>query len=140
VIIPRILKEIGWNRRPLSWDDFEGVTDELEIEVQRLPMKTPGMYFVCRKKPIISLSNKLSGVNLWQVAWHELAHHLLHPPGLRCYSPSSVSKAEAEAEIISLGSVLDENTLIKIISHGELHDYPRDVVKRRLRMVDRFRC
>ncbi len=138
--IPRILLDLGLNRRPFTWNDFESVTGELEIKVQRPTMATPGMYFVCRDQPIISLSNNLVGVKLWQVAWHELAHHLLHPPGLRCYSPSSVSKSEAEAEFISLCAVLDENTLIKIISHGELHDYPRDVLRRRLRIVERFRC
>ena len=69
---------------------------------------------------------------------HELAHHLLQAPGLRCYSPMSVSKAEDEAEMIALCAVLDENTLSRIVSHGELPDYPRDLLKRRLRIVDRY--
>lgn len=138
--IPRILLSIGWNQRPLTWADFEALCEYFGIEVQRVSMTTPGMYFLCRDKPIISLSTKLYGVRLWLVAWHEMAHHLLHPPGLRCYSPMSVSKCEAEAEYLSLGSVLDENSLIRIVSHGELHDFPRDVLKRRMRMVGRIYC
>ncbi|HZH33008.1 MAG TPA: hypothetical protein VEY11_19730 [Pyrinomonadaceae bacterium] len=138
--IPRILLSIGWNQRPLTWDDFEALCDYLGIEVQRVSMITPGMYFLCRDRPIISLSTKLYGVRLWLVAWHELAHHLLHAPGLRCYSSMSVSKCEAEAEFIGHYSILDENTLTGIISRGDLHDYPRDVLKRRLRMVDRYCC
>jgi Zn-dependent peptidase ImmA (M78 family) len=138
--IPRILLTIGWNRRPLTWDDFEALCAHLKIEIQRAPIITPGMYFLCRDQPIISLSTKLYGVRLWLVGWHELAHHLLHAPGLRCYSPGSVSKCEAEAELIGHYSVLDESTLTGIISRGDLHDYPCDVIKRRLRMVDRHGC
>ena len=135
-VIKKYLPE--WNERPYTFSDFESLCERTGARVQRAPVKTPGMYFVRSGQPIITLSDKLFGVKLWQVAWHEIGHHLLHPPGLRCYSPSSISKAEAEAEFLSLGSILDENTLIRIVSHGELHDYPRDLLKRRLRMVSRY--
>jgi Zn-dependent peptidase ImmA (M78 family) len=138
MIIPPLLTAMRWNARPLTWSDFERAAEECGVTVQRAPVKTPGMYFECRGRAIITLSNRLCGVRLWLVAWHELSHHLLHAPGLRCYSPASVSKAEAEAEMIALCAVLDERTLTRILHHGELHDYPRDLLKRRLQIVDRY--
>lgn len=138
--VPRLLTEVGWNRRPLTYTDFEVLCNLLAIHVIRCDTRTPGMYFDCRGEPIIALSSRLCGVRLWLVAWHELAHHLLHAPGLRCYSPMSVSKAEAQAEFITLFAVIDENTLIRIVTQGELHDYPRDLLKRRLRIVSRYSC
>lgn len=138
--VPRELMEIGWNSRPLSYTDFEVLCNRLAVHVMRRDFRTSGMCFECRGSAFIALSERLRGVRLWLVAWHELAHHLLHAPGLRCYSPMSVSKAEAEAELIALCAVLDENTLIRIVTQGELHDYPRDVLKRRLRIVNRYLC
>ena len=135
--IPRILIDLGWNRRPLTFDDFERTSDALGVVVQRAPIKTPGMYFVCDRQPFITLSNRICGLHLWLVAWHEMAHHLLHDPGLRCFSPGSVSKAEAEAEAISISAVLDEPTLRRIIGHSELHDLPRAIIKKRLRILSR---
>lgn len=136
--VPHELIEIGWNRRPLSYTDFEILCKSSCIRVLRCGFPTPGMYFDCRDRPFIALSERLRGYRLWLVAWHELAHHLLHAPGLRCYSPMSVSKAEAEAELIALCAVLDERTLARIISLGELHDYPRELLQRRLRVMEHY--
>lgn len=137
--VPHILTLLGFNKRPLTFEDFEGACDQLGVKIQRANILTPGMYFVCRDVPIITLSSKLQGVRLWLVAWHELAHHLLHAPGLRCFSPGSVSKAEAEAELISLCAVIDEDTLFRILAYGELHDFPCDVMKKRMRLYGRQR-
>lgn len=137
--IPQLLRELGWNQRPLAYSDFEALCAHLGVEVLRAATATPGMYFVRAGRPFIGLSSKLSGVGLWCVAWHEMAHHLLHAPGLRCYSPSSVSKAEAEAELIALCAILDEETLTRLLAHGELHDYPRDLLNKRLRLLELYR-
>lgn len=136
--IPHLMKLLGWNKRPLTFADFEEACEQQEIVIQRAPIKTLGMYFLCEGQPFITLSSKLCGVRLWLVAWHELTHHLLHPPGLRCFSRGTVSKLEAEAQTIAICSVIDENTLYKILLHGELHDFPEDMVQLRLRVCDRY--
>lgn len=133
--VPRIFKSLGWNKRPLTFADFEWAAAALGVIVQRAPIVTPGMHFECKGRPVITLSSRLQGVRLWHVAFHELAHAALHPPGLRCFSPRYVSKAEGEAEFLSICSVLDEQTLYRILAHGELHDYPRQLVKERMRIA-----
>lgn len=137
LLIPRILVILGWNKRPLTYDDFLWACDELRIKVLRPPTKTPGMYFECRGAKIISLSSRLQGVSLWRVAFHELAHSQMHAPGLRCFCPGSVSKAESEAEAIGLSSVIDEAKLYKIIMEGELHDFPQKMMKARMKVLER---
>jgi Zn-dependent peptidase ImmA (M78 family) len=140
VNLPHLLKLLGWNKRPLTYEDFEAACEQQEITVQRAPIKTLGMYFVCDDQPVITLSTKLHGVRLWLVAWHEMTHHLLHPPGLRCFSRGTVSKLEAQAQVIGICSVIDENTLYRILVHGELHDYPKDMLALRMKITAQHIC
>jgi Zn-dependent peptidase ImmA (M78 family) len=132
---PHIMKLIGIDQRSLTYTDFEIVCDQQEILVNRANIKTPGMYFVCEKRPVITLSSKLNGVRLWLVAWHEFAHHLLHPPGLRCFSRGTVSKMEAEAQRLAIRAVIDEDRFYRILAQGELHDYPADMLRLRMKML-----
>lgn len=134
--VPRIFRVLGWNERPLTYEDFLWACDELGILLQRPHMRTPGMYFDRRGRQIISLSSRLQGVELWRVAFHELAHSQLHAPGLRCFCPRSVSKAEAEADDLGVTAVLDDGTLYRVMS-GELHDYPQKIVRARIGIAAR---
>lgn len=136
--VPHVLSELGWNRRPLTYADFEALCAALGVEVLLKNVATPGMYFVRERRPFIGLSMRLSGVRLWLTAWHEMTHHLLHAPGLRCFSPSSISKAEAEANRIAVVAALDEETLFRIMARGELHDYPHRVVRERIKIAKSF--
>jgi hypothetical protein len=133
--IPHLLKILGWNERPLTYIDFEVTCEQQDIQIVRPHMKTPGMYFHCEGVPVIALSDHLVGVQLWRVAWHEMGHHLLHPPGLRCFTRGTVSKIEAEADAIGLRAVLDDTTFYRILAEGELHDYPADILRKRMKMV-----
>lgn len=137
MLVPGVLAALGFNHRPLTYPVFEDTSRALGVEVLRADTPTPGMYFVQRGKPFIGLSTRLSGVQLWYVAWHEMAHHLLHAPGLRCFSPRSVSKAEAEADDIALCAVIDDETLYRIIAFGELHDFPQKMMKARMKILER---
>lgn len=134
--VPRIFRVLGWNERPLTYDDFLWACDLLGILILRPHMRTPGMYFECRGRPVISLSSRLQGVELWRVAFHELAHSQLHAPGLRCFCPRSVSKAEAEADALALSSVIDEPKLYRIIAEGELHDFPQKMMSARIKVLE----
>jgi hypothetical protein len=60
----------------------------------------------------------------------------LHAPGLRCFCPGSVSKAEAEADALALSSVIDEPKLYRIIAEGELHDFPQKMVNARMKIAE----
>lgn len=136
--IPQILLALGWNRRLLTFSDFENLCEHLGVNILRENTKTPGMYFVRDGEPYIGLSTRLTGVQLWFTAWHEMAHHLLHAPGLRCFSAGSVSKLEAEAEAVAICALIDENTLYRILRHGELHDFPTEWLKKRLKVLERY--
>ena len=136
IVVPLIFRVLGWSRRPLTYADFLWGCDHLGNLVQRPHMKTPGMYFDCRGRQIISLSSRLWGVELWRVAFHELAHSQLHAPGLRCFCPRSVSKAEAEADALALSSVIDEPRLYRINAEGELHDFPQRMMSARIKVLE----
>jgi|SRR5215213_9054578 len=136
--IPRLLQLLGWNQRALTFSDFEAACEHQEIQIVRPKMKTPGMYFHCEGYPVIALSSRLSGVRLWYAGWHEMVHHLQHPPGLRCFTKGTVSKIESEANVLAVCSVLDEPTLYRIYQ-GELHDFPKDILAFRRKVLERFK-
>lgn len=136
--IPEILLAMGWNKRLLTFADFEQLAACLGITILRENTSTPGICFERAGRTFIGLSSRLYGVRLWFTAWHEMAHCLLHAPGLRCFSPGYVSKAEAEAEAIAVCALIDEFTLYRILAHGELHDFPTKWIKKRLLILERF--
>lgn len=135
--IPHIFTALGWNKRQLTYADFEWACTYLGITIIHPNIKTMGMFFVCEGTPIIALSNRLQGVRLWLVAWHELVHYLLHPLGLRCFSRGTLNKAEYEANVIAICAVIDEDTLFRILTYGELHDFPKDFVDKRMEVTAR---
>ena len=90
------------------------------------------MYFECRGRRIISLNSRLQGVDPWPVSFHELAHSQLHAPGLRCFCPRSVSKADA----LALSSVIEEPRLYRIIAEGELHDFPQKMINAGIKLLE----
>ena len=134
--VPHLLISLGWNKRPLTYSDFDEARRVSGITLIRPPMKTKGMFFFCDDEPLIALSNKLKGVELWLVAWHEMIHFLLHPPGLRCFSRGTLNKAEAEARRLSICAVIDECTLHRILVQGELHDFPKPMLDERISVIE----
>lgn len=133
--VPQQLLSLGWNQRQLTYTDFEAACEQHGIRILRANTKTLGMYFICEGIPHIGLSTKLCGVKLWFVAWHEFVHHLLHPPGLRCFTKGTIRKIEYEAHSLAICAVIDEDTLYRILANGELHDFPKDMMKLRMKVM-----
>ena len=80
------LRQLGWNRRVLSYDDFLQACEVAEVTVLELAFRRlPGIYTNYCGWPIIGLRKGLREPRRSLVAWHEMGHHLLHAPGIQCY-------------------------------------------------------
>jgi Zn-dependent peptidase ImmA (M78 family) len=138
--IPRKLIELGFNRRALTFSDFEAACEELGVKWFFTDEANEGMYFVRRGYPIIVLSKHLSGFMLLWVAWHELIHFMLHPPDLRFFVQGTEDKFDAEANDIAVCCVLPKPTLRKLLISGDADQwlYPRDLMQRRCNVLTRY--
>jgi Zn-dependent peptidase ImmA (M78 family) len=130
---PRILKELGWNQRVLTFEDFEDCCSRLGVKWFFTEEDSEGMTFSRRGYPIIILSRKLTGFMLLFVAWHELVHYLLHPPALRYFARGTLDKIEAEANAIAICCVIPRPVLRKVLTSPSLDEWllPRDLLKER---------
>ncbi|MCP9496715.1 MAG: ImmA/IrrE family metallo-endopeptidase [Pyrinomonadaceae bacterium MAG19_C2-C3] len=134
--IPQALLELGYNKRCLTYEDFERLCEREGINLLRLNMKTDGMYLVRRGRHCIALASHLRGVRLWLVAYHELTHYFLHPPALRFFTRGTLSKVEHQAQMIAICCILPAPLMDEILRHGRLHDFPPDLMKLRRRIFD----
>ena len=135
------LARFGWNRRVLTADDFYEICERERIEVIETPLSNDGFYVVWHKRKFIVLNSKLRGVRWLHVAFHELAHHLLHAPqsiGFRGLRPDT--KQEREAEALALCALIPEPLLRQMLT-WEIEDeygYTRDILEARLKVLDEF--
>ena len=137
--IPHVLTGIGFNRRVLTFEDFENICTELGVKVFFTNEASEGLFFHRRGHPIIVLNKNLSGFMLLFIAWHELAHYLLHPPMLRYFAKGTIKKIEAEANDIALCCVIPLPALKKILALGTSEDwlYPKEFMSRRCELYTR---
>lgn len=145
MIIPNELGSIGFNKQTLSFEVFLNLCKILGVWVAQKPLKhDSGFYYnhdseaFGRIVPTIVLSSSLSGyMKLW-VAWHELAHYLLHPPEIQFFSETTRLKIEHQANIIASCCVIPR-PLLKQILKGEVeNDYPRDLWQYRCEAAARY--
>jgi Zn-dependent peptidase ImmA (M78 family) len=129
-----------WNVRVLTQDDFDYYCDRAGIVVCEMPLERPGLY-ICRDgQPQIFLSDELRGVNRLFIAFHELAHHWLHPPGVQMFHGLS-NQVEYEADVVAACAMIPKT----ILTHywpseiAELYGYPHDLVGLRCEVFDKWK-
>ncbi len=66
----------------------------------------------------------------------ELTHALRHTHRIRFFTRGSHSKAEHEAQGIALCAIIPKPLLNNILAYGELHDFPPDILKQRIRLFE----
>jgi Zn-dependent peptidase ImmA (M78 family) len=98
----------------------------------------PGEYFIRRDRPIILLHPKLRGFTKIWVAFHELAHHWMHVPGMFGYALESKSDLQADAiatpMLIPKGQLKDPG-LFGLWEQG----YPPALLERRKMVFERYK-
>jgi Zn-dependent peptidase ImmA (M78 family) len=94
----------GFGERPLMAEDFYRACRRMRVKVHTIPLRVDGFYmFTPRGGAHIYVNSRLHGLRWLYVAWHELAHHILHAPKdvtvafFRNVSPGSKEDVEAEA-------------------------------------------
>jgi Zn-dependent peptidase ImmA (M78 family) len=105
VVLTR-LQRLGWNSQSLTYDDFETACYVEGVAVRRVPLGGQGLYSDDGGQPVILLDSELRGAFLTFVAWHELAHHLLHDTGIRHFAPGTLDKADHQAHLIAACALL----------------------------------
>lgn len=133
-----------WNIRVLSEDDFYQYCDEAGIIIYEKPLETSGLYICQDNKPEIYLHNELRGADRLFVAYHELAHHWLHPSGTHMYHAGDEewsAQSEDEADLVAICCLIPATILphyhpSEIV---ELHGYRLDQVKFRCEVFDKWK-
>jgi Zn-dependent peptidase ImmA (M78 family) len=135
------LTRYGWNRRVLSEEDFYRICDKEGIEVIETPLVTAGFYMVFEEQPYIIINANLRGVRRLHVAFHELAHHLLHAPrSVGFYGLRKDHKSEREAEALALCALIPEPLLRRMLAEEivEEYGYTWEMLRQRLKVLDEF--
>jgi Zn-dependent peptidase ImmA (M78 family) len=128
-----------WNVRVLTQDDFDYYCDRAGIVIKETPLELPGLYICGDGQPQIFLSDELQGTERLFIAFHELAHHWLHPPGVQMFHGLS-TRVEDEADIVAV-CVLIPRTVLMHYWPGEiaeLYGYPPSLVELRREVFDRW--
>lgn len=135
------LARYGWNRRVLTERDFVRICRRERVEVLEAPLHRSGLYLFLDGRPYIVLNVNLRGIQRLHVAFHELAHHLLHAPcPLGFYGALPLHKCEREAEALALCALIPEPLLRRMLIDDiiEEYGYTREMLWRRLKVLDEF--
>lgn len=116
--IKRVMPRFG--ERPLTAEDFYRACRRLKVKVHTIPLRVDGFYmFTPRGGAHIYVNSRLYGLRWLYVAWHELAHHILHAPKdvtvsfFRNVQPDS--KEDVEAEAVAAIAMLPEIKLRRLL-------------------------
>ena len=129
-----------WNVRVLTEDDFWQHCDGAGIVVREAQIEQSGLYLFNDGRPQIYLNDELRGAERLFVAFHELAHHWLHPPRIQFFRGWKKA-VEVEADIVAACAMVPQ-TLLAHYWPGEiaeLYGYPHGLVELRREVFDRWR-
>jgi Zn-dependent peptidase ImmA (M78 family) len=136
---------IGWNKRPLTEDDFHRLRKRLKValvEVESEDMDWKGFYTLAFGKiPTIILNARLRGIERLRVLWHEMGHHLFHAPATCFFSCNSIDKAEVEANAFANIALLPESMMERMLTwdlYGE-DCLPAEIVRERILLFASYR-
>lgn len=129
-----------WNVKVLTQDDFDYYCDRAGIVVREVSLEQPGLYIRSGGRPQIFLNNELRGANRLFVEFHELAHHWLHPTGVRMFLGWG-KEIEIEADIVAVCCLIPKTVLTHYWPSeiAEIYGYSHDLVGLRCEVFDRWR-
>lgn len=141
-LIDKITKlGVGWNKRPLSEDDFFLLCKRFGVVTIEEDLSKEGLYFCAHGGHYISFDKGLPDRERVFVMFHEFAHFLMHEPSTAptaaFHGVGPKTRAETEADIFALAAVLPLS-LIKCRTPQELIDegFTPDMVRARFELYD----
>ena len=139
----RKFKKIRLNRHVFSESDVLRICEESDVEIKEVDLDQEGFYLKVQGKATIYVNRKLRGIRWLYVVSHELAHHLLHASNFHnaafFFHGQQDSKQHHEAEAFALLAMLPEPFLRRLLAGdllNEMEDYPKELVLKRLRLLD----
>ena len=127
------LRQRGWNKRVLTFDDFEELchAENILVIVAALPHDL-GTYSLANDRPLIKLDSKLREPLRTLVALHEYGHHCWHVPG----HFGLQTKTETEADFIAFAGLIPVRLLNQYEDWeiAEEYGYPLAFVRERCRL------
>lgn len=143
--ITRKFKKIRLNRHVFSESDVHRLCEESGVEIKEVEIEQPAFYLKFQGKATIYVNRNLRGLRWLYIVLHELAHHLLHATRHQnaafFFLDLQNSKQHHEAEAFALLAMLPEPFLRRLLAGdllNELEDYPKELVKKRLRILDLY--
>lgn len=124
----------------MTQDDFDYYCDRDGIVVIEAQLEQPGVYIHSEGQPEIYIHDELRGIERLFAGFHELAHHWLHPPGIRMFSGWN-KQLEDEANIVAACALIPKTVLTHYWPSeiAELYGYPHRLVDLRCEVFDRYK-
>ncbi len=136
-----------FNRRSLTENDFFEICEKELVAVvfEEMPI-LQGFTAKLKSRNYIFLDRDLHGLNFLWIAFHELAHYVLHEPRPRCaasvkfYSLCRPNAQEDEADAVALVAIYPTTCLEDLqISAPSEYPFERDLISKRLAIYETFR-
>ncbi|MDX6696065.1 MAG: IrrE N-terminal-like domain [Blastocatellia bacterium] len=129
-----------WNKRPITERDIRRYCKRKGIVIVEGKVGSLGLYTPYGGYPFIVVDPSLQGpLRLW-VLLHELAHHLLHVPGLHLFDRNFESKADYQANFIAAVAMIPLSW-VQTKSFADLLEegYPEDLLWFRKGSYEQFK-
>jgi Predicted Zn peptidase len=101
---------VGWNKRPLTEDDFYKLCNKHKITVVEMPLQTGGFYYCVKRRHYIAVNSSLKQHERLLVMFHEFAHYLMHAPDTgvtaNFHGVGQRTRKEAEADIFAVCALI----------------------------------
>ena len=133
----------GWNKRPLTEDDFHRLCKRNRITVDEMPLRVSGFYYCLLGRHYIAVNSRLGPHAKLFVMFHEFAHFLMHAPDdgvtANFHGFGKRSRKELEADAFALCAILPRQK-VEARSPQELIEedgFPDDLVAKRIELLRR---
>lgn len=131
---------IGWNKRPLTERELHRLARRTRVSIKEMPLRVHGFYMQMRGVSFICINSRLNQRLRLKVAFHELAHHLLHNGQPHFYQIDPSMKEECEAEVFALCAMIPLRMFRKN-SLQDLHDiegFTWEMLRQRKEIFEKF--
>jgi Zn-dependent peptidase ImmA (M78 family) len=143
----RKFRKIRLNRHVFTEADVRRLCAENGVEIIEEELDQEGFYLKMLGRAEIHVNSELRGLRWMYVVLHELGHHLMHAVRLEnaafffLNEGQQDSKQHHEAEAFALLALLPEPFLRRLLAGdllNELEDYPKEIVLKRLRLLELY--
>ena len=136
----------GWNRKPLTQDDFYHLCKRHKVTVQEMPLRVSGFYYCLLGRHYIAIDSRLRQHKKLFVMFHEFAHYLMHSPDTgvtaNFHGVGKKTRKEAEADAFALCAIIPKTWIENRSLHeiAEEEGIPEDILRERIAVYKLHGC